>query len=195
MVANVCVNKKSVFNRPHEEWSITTYFGSLLDEAQQRFGPRLKQYTPIGIKLREGGPNQLLPLVGTDSWYVVLDSKVEYKMESALFFLAHEVIHLLAPTPKANCLEEGLATHFSLTHQHTNQAEADQNRKMLTNTDPLYVRALECYEAFLHQGGDIKIIRKHQPFISKITPNLIRYCAPNCDDGLITKLLGYIDDL
>jgi hypothetical protein len=110
------MDQPSIFNRPSNEWSIVTYFADLLDEAESRFGPRLPQYTPIGIHL--GVRNQLLPYLGTNSWYVVLDSTLESNMQDAIFFLSHEVIHLLSPIQKANCLEEGLATHFSLTHRH-----------------------------------------------------------------------------
>ena len=190
-------SRRSIFNSPANEWSITTYMGDLLDEAENRFGLRILDYTPIGVTLRPNGPNQVLPLGGTNKRYIALHSKFEFDLDGAIFPLSHEVIHLLAPVAKANCLEEGLATYFSLDNRHVkgDPAKVASYRKYLEDEAPLYYAALLRFERFLQLGGDIKILRIHEPYISKMTPELIRLDAPNCDDRLITELLGFIDDL
>lgn len=191
------VSPRSIFNGPANEWSITTYMGDLLEEAENSFGARIADYTPIGVTLRPDGPNQVLPLVGTNKRYIVLHSKFEFDLDGAIFPLSHEVIHLLAPVAKANCLEEGLATYFSVSNHHVRHdaAKVASHRKYLEDEAPLYYAALRRYERFAELGGDIKALRIHEPYISKITPELIRLCAPACDSRLISELLGFIDDL
>jgi hypothetical protein len=87
-----------------------------------------------------------------------------------------------------------LATFFSLNNRMTANRR-DSLRARLEQTDPLYIKALEMYEVFVCNGGDIRALRRKQPYISKATPELIKECSPNCSEGDITRLLGWIDDL
>jgi hypothetical protein len=187
-------NKKSIFHSNAGEWTITTYLGELLLEAEERYGDRALEWTPLGVEVRDGSRDAIMPLGDTNKRYVVLNSCVEYDMDEAVFKLSHEVIHLLGPVAKANCLEEGLATFFSLNNSKT-VGRRDSLRSRLEQTDPLYIKALEMYEVFVSNGGDIRTLREKQPYISKATPELIRECSPGCSEGDITRLLGWIDDL
>ena len=123
--------------------------------------------------------------------YLLL-STADLVVSKAVFDVSHEVIHFLAPVPKANALEEGLAIHFSLKHGCDSVPQLSKARNQL----PLpYQKALAVYEEFVANGGDIKTLRQHEPYISKASHELIKHCAPKCGDELIAKLLGLIDDL
>jgi hypothetical protein len=98
--------KKSIFHSTAGEWTITTHFGELLLEAEKNYGDRVLDWTLIGVEVRDGSRSAVMPLGSTSKRYIVLNSCVEYDMDEAIFRLSHEVIHLLGPVEKANCLEE-----------------------------------------------------------------------------------------
>lgn len=95
-------------------WTLTTLVGKFLNEAERRYGPRDQSYTPLGIEFGRGGPC---------TWYpgdcrhacIRLGEEARNDPAQAVFQLAHEVVHLLAPTGKADApvFEEGIATVFS----------------------------------------------------------------------------------
>lgn len=85
--------------------------------AQQFFGPRKKQlFSPEFV---EGGPNVRNTRDETGG-YAELSLNAAIYWPSAIYELAHEIIHLLDPRPGypkgkgASWFEEGLAVHFSL---------------------------------------------------------------------------------
>lgn len=184
----------SVFYGKGGDWTLTAYLGDLLEEAEQRFGPRLRQWTPIGVQIGDAGPPSLRFLGDTDKVFIRLSSESEFDIDCALLELAHEVVHLLSPVHAANCLEEGLATHFSLTNRHIDK-KATVNRERIRSNHPQYYAALLLFEEFQQAGGDIRALRHHEPIISKIPAGLLRVCVPNLRPELIPKLLGPIDAL
>lgn len=155
------------------------------------YGPRAMDHTLLGIQIGLSDKPALMHLRG-NMWYISLRSNVETSFEEALFDTSHEVIHSLAPVPKATALEEGLATHFSLNHGCPSVPKPTRKPNQLGFP---YQNALRIYDAFTTNGGDIKTLRQHEPYISKASAALIKHCAPTCDDNLILKLLGSIDDL
>jgi hypothetical protein len=36
------------------------------------------------------------------------------------------------------------------------------------------------------------VLRTHEPYLSRATPELLKHCPPKCDDGTIAALLGPI---
>jgi hypothetical protein len=183
----------SIFVPPstNDTWTITTFLGELLDRAETLYGPRVIDCTLLGVQMGLTDQPALMHLKG-NMWYISLRCSVGSSREEAIFDVSHEVIHFLAPVPKANALEEGLAVHFSLKHGCDSVPQLSKARNQL----PLpYQNALAVYEEFVANGGDIKTLRQHEPYISKASRELIKHCAPKCDDKLISKLLGLIDDL
>ena len=88
----------------------------------------------------------------------------------AYYELAHECIHLLAPTGKrdANFLEEGLAVYFSRWYTHYIFGEGWWMSDEFTNS--AYARAFTLVEQLLNLDADmIKKFREVQPVISRIT--------------------------
>lgn len=95
-------------------YTLTSILGSLLAEAENRYGERDRAYTILGVEFGGEIPN---------TWYpgdrkqvsVKLSLEARDRPHQAVFQLAHEVIHLLSPTGKTgtNVFEEGLATLFA----------------------------------------------------------------------------------
>ncbi|NEG64353.1 hypothetical protein GQQ23_18730 [Pantoea agglomerans] len=86
--------------------------------AQQLFGPRKKElFSPEFV---EGGPNVRNTQDETGG-YAELSLNAAVYWPTAIYELAHEIIHLLDPRPGypkgkgASWFEEGLAVHFSLS--------------------------------------------------------------------------------
>lgn len=95
-------------------WSLSTVFGQLLQRAQEAYGPRDRSYSFVGVEFGFDGPEIWYPGNRRDV-AIVLSAEAAANVDRACFQLAHEVIHLLAPsgTSGAVVFEEGLAAVFS----------------------------------------------------------------------------------
>ncbi|MGI9516350.1 MAG: hypothetical protein ACR2NP_04845 [Pirellulaceae bacterium] len=85
----------------------------MLRTAEERFGERDQTYTFVGIEF--GGESPQIWYPGDGQQIVIqLTPDCLTDVPRACYQLAHECIHLLAPTglQNANNLEEGLATHY-----------------------------------------------------------------------------------
>ena len=85
----------------------------MLGEAERQFGPRDMSYTILGIEFAGTRPMIWYP---GDRKHIVIQLSIDAltDLPRACYQLAHECIHLLAPTggQDANNLEEGLATLY-----------------------------------------------------------------------------------
>lgn len=180
-----------IFSAEIHGWTITTYMGELLERAEQLFGKRGMEWTPIGVQIGMGAQPALMPLGDTDKRYISLSCAVD-NMGDALFETAHEVIHLLGPVPAANALEEGVAAWFSIHYDCPRVPAPAKDLAFLETHRPRYARAYHLYRNFRDGGGDIKVLRAYQPYISRATPELLKRCAPGCDDDTVAALLGPI---
>lgn len=100
-------------------WTLATRMGEFLSEAERRFGPRDTGWTLLGVELvSRGSPKIWYPILGGEKRFIAVQVTVGAADDEsrALFQLAHEVVHLLAPTGQANAsrFEEGLATLFAV---------------------------------------------------------------------------------
>jgi hypothetical protein len=97
------------------EWACTwpIVLGELLEELEARFGPRDQTWTPLGIMF--GGVDSRIRIHNWRAKQIIirLSEDCASNCRKALFALAHEAVHLLAPVESATMLEEGLATDFS----------------------------------------------------------------------------------
>jgi hypothetical protein len=99
--------------------SLTRQLGLFLEKAETQFGPRNMSFTLLGIEFYDG-PNRVT-YPNTDRNQIVIqlskESESRGNHDQALFQLAHETVHVLAPVDvgTSTVLEEGLATYFSLT--------------------------------------------------------------------------------
>ena len=104
----------------------------MLEMAECLFGQRDCSFTILGIKFRDDGPYVWYPEIGDGQEKyitIMLSSSAAQNMSRACFQMAHETVHLLAPTggQNANNLEEGVACYFSLYYMELYYKEKNLN--------------------------------------------------------------------
>jgi hypothetical protein len=95
-------------------YTLTQKLGEYLREAERRHGQRNMEWTILGIEFSGTIPHVWFPY--TEKLVsVMLTESAALDPNRALFQLAHEVVHLLEPSPltPTTVFEEGLATMFS----------------------------------------------------------------------------------
>jgi hypothetical protein len=142
----------------------------MLRLAEEKFGERDRSYTILGIEYSEDIPRTWYP--GNCKHIAIqLGPNARSDMNQALFHLAHETIHLLAPTGSggANILEEGLATHFSswyLLHHC---------KVLITASLTSYVKASAKVDALLaREPGVIRRLRTIEPSFRAMTSDFLK---------------------
>jgi hypothetical protein len=161
---------------PQGTWTLVTILGALLGEAEVSFGPRVKDWTILGI---EFGPD-IGTMTSPQIWYPGSSSNVAVRLSmnaaanpaTAIFELAHETIHLLAPAGRAPAirLEEGLATNFSrqIADRHGWVDLAERS------ISPDYRASEEDVRDFLHKHpAEIQRLRLMEPVFDKWTPEFL----------------------
>jgi hypothetical protein len=95
-------------------WTLASRLGEMLHRAEQLYGARDASYTILGFEFGAGVPHIWYP---GNRRHIVIQLTLECltDLRRACYQLAHECVHVLAPTggQTANVLEEGLASHFS----------------------------------------------------------------------------------
>jgi hypothetical protein len=158
---------------------------ALLEEAESRYGPRDREWTPIGIEFGGDGPGTWFP---GDRGHIAirLSADARCNLAQALFQLAHEVIHLLSPSgaSSAPAMEEGLATLFS--DEVSLRFVADG---WFFSSEPAYVYCRDLARTFLalHSDG-IRTLRTKEPRFHLITPALINSTFPDVQEELAVAL-------
>jgi hypothetical protein len=164
-------------------WSLTTYLGKFLREAQQKYGPRDPAWTPLGIEFCGDTPRLWYP--GNASHIsIMLTDAARANPKRALFQLAHEVIHLLSPSGgrHANVLEEGLATlnsHF---------VSREMGLGFFSDV-PSYLVAENLVIKLLETNSDVvRQMRVREPKLLNFNTNLIREFAPSLPVEIANEL-------
>ena len=157
-----CCVMSSIFvpRSSSDTWTITTFFGVLLAQAEVLYGPRVQEHTLLGIQIGLTNRPALCSLDGKNAWYISTRSGLETNMQEALFDVAHEAIHCLGPVSTATVLEEGLAVHFSLNHAHPS---VPSSGKTEADLPPDYAEALRLFNSYRSAGGDIRGLREQEP--------------------------------
>jgi hypothetical protein len=142
--------------------------GTLLADAEIMFGPRDMSYTPLGIEFYGDRPFVWYP---GDRKHVsiILTDRARSDTNRAIFQLAHEVIHLLAPTGGANApvVEEGLAALYQ------QRASEKYDLDMRLVSEP-YLAASELTNQLLKRdSGIIKRLRTIEPVFANWTPRFL----------------------
>ncbi|WP_347075890.1 hypothetical protein [Klebsiella pneumoniae] len=97
-------------------WTLGTRMGQFLSETETLYGARDTTWTLLGFEFNEGRPNIYFPGYPARRQIIIrLGEKAFKSAPQAIYQLAHECIHLLAPVVggDAPVLEEGLATMYS----------------------------------------------------------------------------------
>ena len=158
-------------------WSWASVVYKLLEEVEARFGGRDKSFTFVGIEFTSGDVSQIW-FPGSSKFVAIqLTDDARLDCNRALFQLAHEMIHLLAPAVGhlAPVLEEGLATAFS---HEVAQRQGSSFRAGI----PSYERAAELTNRLLELNPHaISQMRAIEPSFRRITPDLINSVVPTLD--------------
>lgn len=166
-------------------WTLVTRLGAMLTEIEDRYGPRDSVWTPLGIEF--GGPRPRIWYPGdVKQLSIGLSANARLEPERAIFQLAHEAIHLLAPTgkPDAPAVEEGLAVLYSLEVLERFSASFHYD-------SPDYIHCKLLTEQFLHQCGGheaVKAIRQKEPAFNRWTPGLLSETYAQLSEQLAADL-------
>jgi hypothetical protein len=174
-------------------WTLARVAGDMLRLAEAQYGPRDCRYTFLGVEFSDDGPQQCFP---GNRGHVVIQLTTGCLLEPdwACYQLAHEVIHLLAPTGRRTemVLEEGLATHFQTWYMQNEYAKLGwpQPRYPIQCDTPSYLNAEKLVSQLLKAAspGAIANLRQRQPTISAITAQLIQATFPAVQTDLAEAL-------
>ena len=153
--------------------------GDMLIKAEKMFGARDYSYTVLGVEFSCEGPC---------IWYsenrrfitILISSDVD-SYSRVLYQLAHETVHLLAPTGGSNAtnLEEGVACYFA--SHYMKEAVKEERWKP---ADPRYRHALKIVSPLLDSDlGCIRRLRERQPSFTKMSVDDIRSEFPKISDA------------
>ncbi len=164
-------------------WTLTTLLGTLLSEAETRYGQRDLTWTPLGIEFIGDNPQIWYPGGGRNI-SICLSASASRDFHHAAFQLAHEVIHLLAPagSKKALVIEEGLATLFSdemAAFCGSTYRTSDQN----------YLRSAAATRKLLAiNSNSIRELRNHRTYFNDFDAEFLRSVIPGLGADLAAEL-------
>jgi hypothetical protein len=169
-------------------FTLTTYLGRFLREAEELAGPRDPSWTILGVEFfgdeREGAVPQIWYPGNCGHIAIRLTRDVAKNKGRAIFQLAHEVAHLISPSGRKQALnlEEGFATIFGheMAEQHANFRCAIDNQYKGAHED---VRAL-----FTMNRLAIREIRQLEPRLWMVTPDIVARAVPGIDTQLAARL-------
>lgn len=168
-------------------WTLTAALGEMLLHAEALFGPRDTAWTVLGIDFTPDGARTWTP--GNCGHIIVhLDMHALTNRRDAYCQLAHECVHLISPTGKAdaNVLEEGLAVWFSQRYMQYVFGEGWWSGQVKIHS---YANAFALAKKLLALDADIiKKLRAAQPVIARITAEQILEQCPNVPPELAASL-------
>jgi|ERR1051325_8560065 hypothetical protein len=164
-------------------WTLASRLGDMLFHAEAMFGSRDKSHTVLGVEFVKGDIPRIWYPKNCGNVVVQLTEHAMTDNNRACYQLAHEVIHLLAPTGRAvaNVFEEGLATWFASWYMATQMGQP-----MWKPNIPSYQAAMEAVRGLLETSPDaVKKLRATQPAISLLQPDDLRsaFTSLNQDDA------------
>lgn len=170
-------------------WTLAAALGEMLLFAEEKFGPRDKDYTILGIDF---SPEECAcTWTPGDCGHIIvhLPMRCLRDRHEAYLNLAHECVHLIAPTGKAdaNVLEEGLAVYFEKWYMNYVFGDGWWSGEIINY--PNYANAFAAADQLLALDPDsVKKLRVRQPIIARITAEQIQECCPAATEELATRL-------
>jgi hypothetical protein len=172
--------------------SLTRQLGLFLEKAEELFGPRDKSFTLLGTEFHDGPNRVIYPNANHDQIVILLSKEARGNHDQALFQLAHETVHVLAPVDvgTSTVLEEGLATYFSLTApDFADPTYARRSEASLTGKFRAYRDALNDVRALLSVDPTVVArIRKANELFASVTPSRLCNVAPHCSTEVADRL-------
>lgn len=154
-------------------WTLATRLGDLLKEMEYRYGLRESGWALLGVEFNNGAPQVWFPggFEQPPRRHIAIklsrDAFVEEKR--AVYQLAHECVHLLAPVKFGNAkvIEEGLATAFS--EDILEMWFGDQNKAAYTSDSRYRDAALHVRQLLQLEPDAIRSLRRVEPAFSSMT--------------------------
>lgn len=149
-------------------WTIASRLGDALRDAESLFGERDKSYTILGVELTNQGYPQIWYPGDRKHLIVQVTESCLFDMDRAIFQVAHDAIHCLAPngSAQANVLEEGLATLYAERYY-----SCIEGHGYLKSAVPSYIAARDLVLKLLSYDADIiKKVRNVEPNFSSMNP-------------------------
>lgn len=179
-IEDVFVNHPDGNDSRHAQ-QLRRHLGNILEMAEDLFGQRDCWYRCVGIKFHDAN-SKLKYLSRPDGDIDGLDIIIRLSqlaaqnMSQACFEMAHETVHLLAPTgnPKVTNLQEGVACFFSMYYMKTILNEPkwyytkESQRRVLELVTPRLEEDRYC----------IKRLRGHQRWFQRMNKEDIRREIP-----------------
>jgi len=179
-------------NKDGYTWTLASRLGEALHLAEQLFGERDKNYTVLGIEfIGENNPPRIWYPGNRKHVVIQLTKASLYDEFQALYQLAHETVHLLAPSGHNNSsiLEEGIATYFS---EYYMSKLGQSNWK---STKQTLIDALDLARKLLSIDHEIIYkVRKIEPSISNLTKEHFYQIRNDLPDDLLSKLCCKFND-
>lgn len=116
MIYPVCING-NILDQTHineDKYNLSFWLRDMLRMAEDLYGPRDPSYSVSHIDTGHEISRIMFSGNNSNNIYIRLETDPADWISQALYQLAHETVHLLAPVRgKANNLEEGVATYFA----------------------------------------------------------------------------------
>ena len=162
----------------------------MLHMVEELFGPRDYSYTILGIEFASDGPQIWYPR-NHRHIIVQLNVSTATDMPKAYYQMAHETVHLLAPScgRNANVFEEGVACYFAAYYM-----KYKFNQPNWSPTLPSYRCALEIIAPRLNEDiGCIRRLRKNQPSFRKMSKEAVSSEFPQLTSEDVDFLMSTFD--
>ncbi len=171
-------------------WTLASRLGDMIYRAEELFGPRDSSYTILGVEFFGDIPHIWYP--GNRQHIVIrLSLEAATDLSQACYQMAHEAIHLLAPTASndANNLEEGVACYFADLYI----------KEVLRNpypppSLPSYRTAFQLVKPLLDADRYcVRRLRDQQPSFPKVSREQISTAFPNLTSENVNFLISKFD--
>jgi len=167
-------------------WTLTSRLGEILREIQSAYGERDMSYTLLGIEYEDSGPRNWFP-GNCKNIAIQLGPKALMDDVQAYYQLAHEAVHLLAPSGGRNApvLEEGLAEMFSQNYVFKTLGQVMTSSNPAYNAAAAYVR-----EMIAKYPEAISSLRAVEPAFYKMSQATFQSAHIELEDSNISLLVS-----
>jgi hypothetical protein len=168
-----------------QSWTLTSRLGHILEDYENRLGPRNAAYRLLGIEFTTGPrPRIWYPNFGSgpNSMIVQLTRRARRQADLALFQLAHEAFHLIAPIrpgTQASVFEEGLASFFATRYLEANRIASPRaflGESAYRTAHDVIARTASRYTDF---DAHLRRLRELNGGFSPVSPDEIRRAFPD----------------
>ena len=174
-------------------WTLASRLGEMLHMAEYLFGPRDCSYTLLGIEFACDGPQIWYP-ENRKHIIIQLNCSAATDVAEAYYQMAHETVHLLAPTGGRHGttnLEEGIACYFA---DYYMTAKKIDRPKWAECRPRNYMCALEAVTPLLDEDiYCVRRLREHQCSFRDMTKEDIIKVFPNLESKDVDFLIEKFD--